>query len=78
MLNSGGEEIMVYLISNEEDKSEENQGHDFDPDEEAEGEGQDSFGNLDKQLKNEVSLCDSGKEKDKEPEEIESISVLFQ
>lgn len=82
MLNSGGEEIMVYLISNEEDKSEEDQDNEFDPEEEAEGEGQgmaqDAFANIDKALKNEESVYDSGQEKNKEPEELESISVLFQ
>lgn len=78
MLNSGGEEIMVYLITNEEDKSEEDQVHDLDPDNKAEGEGEDSFAHIEQDLKNEGSLYDSGQEKNKEPEELESISVLFQ
>ena len=82
MLNSGGEEIMVYLISNEDDKSEEDQCADIDPDEEAEGEEEhNTFANIDNiesQLKNEGSPYDSGAEQNKEVGGLESISVLFQ
>ena len=78
MLNSGGEEIMVYLISNEDDKSDEDQRDDADPEDDGEGEdGQDSFANLGAE-KNEGSPYESDKNPSKEVEELESISVLFQ
>lgn len=53
MLNSRGEEIMVYLISNNDDKSEEDQGNDAENDEEGEGEeDKDSFLNFANQIQN--------------------------
>lgn len=53
MLNSGGEEIMVYLISNNDDKSEDEQCNEAENDDEGEGEGdKDSFLNFDSQIQN--------------------------
>lgn len=70
MLNSGGEEIMVYLISNNDDKSEEDQGNDWDPD--AEGEDQDdkdSFNNFDSQIQNDENNFESEKDQEKEDDD---------
>lgn len=91
MLNSRGEEIMVYLISNNDDKSEEDQGNDGENDEEGEGEeDKDSFLNFANQIQNKdaqdtekptakISSTSKNKDSNKQPEfEIpEDIDNIF-